>query len=541
MASGIPDDAFKPLEDDDRELCSALKRRNKSERDGIGPLFARQDQEALNRLRAAAVAVDQLPDDHLESLHAKELAFKAHEQDQTHRQRKLLADAWCAAFVAPKSSSGVGPHAGGPLTQGSLVGLASGRALSEGQLRQVEALSEEHRFFHWQLVFPSVFASGGFDVVIGNPPWGAMVAPRAKPLMRTVLPVVKQGALDTFAAFTQQAVLICRPGGRVGLVLPDILLLKNYPALRLFLLQATRIEELLHWGHPFPGVSIDVCSLVVGVGEPPADHQVRCVPEVVNDDPRTSPAVGIRQAVFLANKDYRFNLRLSPETQALIEAMKRLGPSVGSLFTIREGVHSGNVREKLFIATANGSKCRPLIFGRDEISPMGLTWAGRFIQLDPACFDKDNGDYFNIGDAGLYAKDKILVRRTGDFVLAALDLEGRYCSNNFFIVVPTNQMPPHRLIYAAAALNSPFATLYFRTIQPRTGKLFAELKITHLEDIPIPFFGDAGADAEGNRLLGEVRTGTGTAEILAGFCQRLLIRIRGVEPQVSGALEAPHG
>ncbi len=35
----------------------------------------------------------------------------------------------------------------------------------------VEALSTQYRFFHWHLAFPQVFARGGFNVVLGNPPW----------------------------------------------------------------------------------------------------------------------------------------------------------------------------------------------------------------------------------------------------------------------------------------------------------------------------------------------------------------------------------
>jgi hypothetical protein len=38
-------------------------------------------------------------------------------------------------------------------------------------LAEAQALAEENRFFHWPLEFPDVFAQGGFDVVLGNPPW----------------------------------------------------------------------------------------------------------------------------------------------------------------------------------------------------------------------------------------------------------------------------------------------------------------------------------------------------------------------------------
>ena len=36
---------------------------------------------------------------------------------------------------------------------------------------EIERLSREYQFFHWHLAFPEVFARGGFDCVLGNPPW----------------------------------------------------------------------------------------------------------------------------------------------------------------------------------------------------------------------------------------------------------------------------------------------------------------------------------------------------------------------------------
>ena len=539
VAASLPDDAFTVIEGDDSKVCAALRKRNKQEREGRQDMLHLMVAEpgAEYDSLAARTRIDEAPDDTIDDIQHKAEQFRGLVVSPEYQHARLVADAWCAAFVWKKQASA--PFE--PATTDTIRRLeADPNALTPAQRSEVERLSRQYHFFHWHLAFPEVFARGGFDVILGNPPWGASVPDRVKPLIRARLSSIRRGTLDTFAAFTEHSVATTRQQGRVGLVLPDILLLKNYPDLRLYLLERTSIEQLAHWGQAFPDASIDVCTLVARAGEASPDHTVDCIPEVQGGNPATSPRNAIRQHVFAANKDYRFNLRLSPETQALIDAMHRLGPRVADLFTIREGVHSGNVRDKLFLDRADGDLCRPLIFGRDEIRPMHLAWAGKYIQLDPTRFDRATGDYFNLGDPDLYARHKILVRRTGDFVLAAPDFEGRFCSNNFFILVPREQMPTHRLIYAAAALNSPLATLYFRTIQPRTGKLFAELKITHLEDIPIPFFGDALADEEGLRVLSAGDDSGNDATALAAFRDRLLDRIHEAAPQVAATLEAAH-
>ncbi len=46
-----------------------------------------------------------------------------------------------------------------------------GQSLPSALGHEITQLADEYQFFHWHLVFPEVFAKGGFDVVLGNPPW----------------------------------------------------------------------------------------------------------------------------------------------------------------------------------------------------------------------------------------------------------------------------------------------------------------------------------------------------------------------------------
>jgi len=371
------------------------------------------------------------------------------------------------------------------------------------------AQQPDRRFFHWEIEFPEVFfgfadveqrrlkhkdelaaASVGFDAVVGNPPWGAELGQDTKEYLRASFRGCGKGVVDTFAAFIEQSTLRARACGRLGLLLPDIFLLKNYPSIREILLQRTAIKSLVHWGMPFREVNLDVCSLNAIVQTASRDHSMHCIPNVVDLNPKKSPLNVIPQETFRTTKDFRFNLTLTNSRQRLLTLAKSLGPTVGDLFVIREGVHSGNVRSKLFLEECRGPTCHKLFFGRDEIAPLRLNWRGKWIQLDPSAFDRDKGDYFNIGDAELYRQKKILVRRTGDYVMAAVDKHGLYASNNFFICIPKPSVNWDLLCYCAAMLNTRFSTWYFRSIQPRTGRLFAELKITHLTEIPIPFATD---------------------------------------------------
>ena len=149
-----------------------LKKRNKAERKGIGPLFAEQDTKTQALLQKAATTLEELPDERPEEIRAKELAFRRHEETEEYRQKKQLADAWCAAFVINKHFREVGREASVfGITQCHLNDLASNGPLPYDLAGEVEHLTGQHQFFHWHLAFPEVFSRGGFDCVLGNPPW----------------------------------------------------------------------------------------------------------------------------------------------------------------------------------------------------------------------------------------------------------------------------------------------------------------------------------------------------------------------------------
>ncbi|HEY8377793.1 MAG TPA: hypothetical protein VIK91_14960, partial [Nannocystis sp.] len=78
--------------------------------------------------------------------------------------------AWCAAFVWPKTEA---TEALAP-TPAVLRQIRHDPTAIPPELRtRIAELAHTHRFFHWHLAFPDVFAGGrrGFDVVLGNPPW----------------------------------------------------------------------------------------------------------------------------------------------------------------------------------------------------------------------------------------------------------------------------------------------------------------------------------------------------------------------------------
>lgn len=173
IAAGIPDDAYVALTGDDKATVSALKKRNKAERKPLGPMFASQDAHERDALRHSVATLNAQTSDDVQSLHAKAQSYRAYLQSAAYQHQKHIADTWCAAFVHEKKATQAtfGSSASG-ITTGLLQQLIAGDALPATLQHEVDELAQTYQFFHWHLAFPDVMAQGGFDCVLGNPPWG---------------------------------------------------------------------------------------------------------------------------------------------------------------------------------------------------------------------------------------------------------------------------------------------------------------------------------------------------------------------------------
>lgn len=180
MAKGIPDNAWDPIEGDDRKTASLLKKRNKAEGGGQRTLDFFAPRVADNEAKAIQCAVAELDaasDVNVEALVNKEKRWDGILGSPEYGHQKFVADAWCAAFVWSKQPGEFADAA--PTNE-------LWRQLRDGQMRApalttktISELADQYGFFHWHLQFPQVFAKGGFDVVLGNPPWDTL-SPDAK-------------------------------------------------------------------------------------------------------------------------------------------------------------------------------------------------------------------------------------------------------------------------------------------------------------------------------------------------------------------------
>ncbi|MEV6652950.1 DNA methyltransferase [Streptomyces sp. NPDC051219] len=285
LRDGIPDDAFIATEGDDKKHAKALEKINQQERVGQGSLFDLGDEavQVANTVFASGLrSITLAQAEELTDVRRQEEAYEEWAGSSAYQRARRVADAWCAAFVWLKT-----PEAPRAVTHSVFKALEdqSGGGVAAETRTEIERLRDQYTFFHWHLEFPEVFSvpesgqgvspatgwAGGFDSVVGNPPWDsvdfreqeffAQRAPEIAEASRTSVrkkmiealkdspdtlplyeefeagkrkvyaeshflrrsgrvPLTGQGNLNTYSVFTETDRILLGPTGRAGVIVP---------------------------------------------------------------------------------------------------------------------------------------------------------------------------------------------------------------------------------------------------------------------------------------------------------------------------------
>jgi hypothetical protein len=235
IESGVPDEAFRPADGDDRGYARSLRRANAKPNPAQATLFSEQGGYAhSNEALAKSLAkIGRLPGGASADDRQQAAEYRKWRDSAAFRAKRLVADAWCASFAWAKT-----PNAPPAIVNRVLLDLRERGA--EGvlpeTLAEIGRLRGEHRFFHWYLEFPDVFRvgegetrwRGGFSCVLSAPPrekidrragstvFGFATGSGAYPECTAGLAEPGTSALRADLLFTERAAAILAPAGRAG-------------------------------------------------------------------------------------------------------------------------------------------------------------------------------------------------------------------------------------------------------------------------------------------------------------------------------------
>ncbi len=169
LQKGIAEEAFKRLPDDDKDICADLRKVNKTER-------AKQlslDFEGAVGGQHKAIAIlskkfGELPERTPEEIEEKGKVYLKLTSNDEYQRLKTLANIQVAQFFITKNKENQSKI----ITDGTYRQYLAGEKKPLGQaVAKADGVASDKKFFHWFLEFSEVFAEGGFDCILGNPPF----------------------------------------------------------------------------------------------------------------------------------------------------------------------------------------------------------------------------------------------------------------------------------------------------------------------------------------------------------------------------------
>jgi predicted type IV restriction endonuclease len=149
----------------------------------------------------------------------------------------------------------------------------------KGQQKAMFDKEEWHRInpFDWKTEFNEIMSRGGFDAVIGNPPWGARFDKPQEHYFRNNYSVATGRDIDSYAIFIEASLRYTIPNGYLGFITPDTFIRKNDRfKTRELVLKNSSIIELVETGPVFSKVRDTWCLVFILRNQiPEPEHEVR--------------------------------------------------------------------------------------------------------------------------------------------------------------------------------------------------------------------------------------------------------------------------
>lgn len=362
--------------------------------------------------------------------------------------------------------------------------------------------------------------TGGFDIVIGNPPWITYTHKELGPALTAYYKAKYSCAegfkLNSFPMFVEESMNLAKSGGLFSLVIPNRLLdTPSYKGTREKILQR---EVILLENMPAGGFDAVVAgNIILSVANrKPVKDKIRARNFYTREE-LFIPLAGIRK-----HEVYQININRSPGASRLIEKINERKTQVLSDLCF---VHVGMmVRDRGEVFSASRGK-EKVVEGED-LARFALKGYKRFNLGEIEVFGgtKNEGKHRTC--------PKLLVRKTGNQVICSIDETGVFAEQSVYLVLP--QSDHTDLYFLAALLNSKLCTFYFQNELITNPEAYPYIQHYDLERIPVRQ--DARLAPKINKLVKNIldtqknKPGTSTSRLEAEL-DELIFKLFDLSPE----------
>jgi type I restriction-modification system DNA methylase subunit len=355
------------------------------------------------------------------------------------------------------------------------------------------------RAFNWDKEFPDIMKKGGFDVVVGNPPYGIVFNEEEKHFIEEHLPSFRRNN-DLYVAFIEKSVTLLNSRGFFSFIVPNTYLIGSYfDSMKKFILEKTRIIKILDFGTNQIFLDPNVFNSIIVLGREKDDvkRKNNCVefynlPSFTISDYFKLEDVANKTIITEAELS---NLVWKPKNDIIEKIVGQKDKLLGDVchvkdvgfnyWTVGRGKkRGGSIGSKvLYEGDRKSARDIPYLKGRDVIR-YGYVFGNHWLRTDYKKFLDETIDIFRFTPEFLETSPKLIYRQTADRIIATVDYDKYYLDKTVHLIIPREKITLN-LLSLLGVLNSKLMLYFYRDLVREEGRTFAQVKTVYIKKIPI--------------------------------------------------------
>lgn len=329
--------------------------------------------------------------------------------------------------------------------------------------------------FEWKIAFSKVFLNGGFDIVIGNPPYHSvkLMEQTDKNYFYNKYKSADK-RFNLFSIFIEKSISLLRSDGLFGNILPSAILANSqFTILRRLILDNFIIRNIVDFkGGVFKGANIETLILVLAkqmLVQPRIRSSFPVIYEIKDFNKQEYFSKEQAQEEYFNNKGYVFTVGNS-----FNKSHNELS-TLSEFVNIFNGINTGNIANKIITKSKENEFCKPIIDGKDIQRYSPPNFRGQYVIYDENYVEKLRKEWSRkqldwtariIKRQNYFEQEKLIVQRIRNLSLDrrlvfTYDNENYYTSINISVLI-LKENSPYNLKYFLGILNSSFMNNFFK-------------------------------------------------------------------------------
>ncbi|MBQ5152539.1 Eco57I restriction-modification methylase domain-containing protein [Macrococcoides caseolyticum] len=337
-----------------------------------------------------------------------------------------------------------------------------------------DASVDKNKNFNWKEEFKEVFENGGFDIVIGNPPYvpAEMISNKEKEFYKNNYKSAK-GRINLYPIFYEKSLKILKNNGKLGFITPyTIVKNKYYMDSRRFIIENSRIIELIDFTgtRVFDAAAVD--SMIVLLSkEVVKEYNYKFISQIKNFERNEYVVNMFSNLDILKNEDLSFTVS---NDKKLIDKIYKNTVPLENIVSFKQGIITGG--NSKFLISEKKMNTVKVITGSD-FNRYNLNWKGQYLIYDIDQLHRPRTKEI------FEEKEKLIMRQTGSYPICMIDYNQYYTldtvHNGRLLDKNVN------IKYILALINSKLIRYVYEATINEKGKTYAQVKIIYIAKLPI--------------------------------------------------------